>query len=138
FFAALLYLPQFMETELGFSPLEAGLGMLPALATFALVSFVAGPLYARLGSNPLAVLEAGRLPAPALLFSLVDAHSPYSAPPPATAAWYLVGPCSGWGSAAATRPRPPPGSPRSTNRVPAWRAGSSTCSRSAVGRSASG
>ncbi len=40
FFAALLYLPQFMETQLGFSPLEAGLGMVPALATFALVSFV--------------------------------------------------------------------------------------------------
>ena len=35
FFAALLYLPQFMENELGYSPLEAGVGMLPALATFA-------------------------------------------------------------------------------------------------------
>src|SRR5262249_61497140 len=59
FFAALLYLPQFMETELGFSPLEAGLGMLPALATFALVSFVAGPLYTRLGPKRLAVIGAG-------------------------------------------------------------------------------
>jgi hypothetical protein len=42
FFAALLYLPQFMQHQLGYSPLEAGLGMLPFLATFALVSFVAG------------------------------------------------------------------------------------------------
>ena len=47
FFAALLYLPQFMEKQLGYSPLEAGVGMLPFLATFALVSFVAGPLYNR-------------------------------------------------------------------------------------------
>ena len=43
FFAALLYLPQFMQKHLGYSPLEAGVGMLPFLATFALVSFVAGP-----------------------------------------------------------------------------------------------
>jgi predicted MFS family arabinose efflux permease len=47
FFAALLYLPQFMQHQLGYSPLEAGLGMLPFLATFAAVSFVAGPLYER-------------------------------------------------------------------------------------------
>src|SRR5262249_59885516 len=54
FFAALLYLPQFMENQLGYSPLESGIGMLPFLATFALVSFVAGPLYSRLGAKPLA------------------------------------------------------------------------------------
>ena len=35
FFAALLYLPQFMQKQLGYSPLEAGVGMLPFLATFA-------------------------------------------------------------------------------------------------------
>ena len=49
FFAALLYLPQFMEKQLGYSPLEAGVGMLPFLGVFALVSFAAGPLYDRLG-----------------------------------------------------------------------------------------
>ena len=35
FFAALLYLPQFMQKQLGYSPLEAGVGMLPFLGTFA-------------------------------------------------------------------------------------------------------
>lgn len=79
FFASLLYLPQFMETELGFSPLEAGLGMLPALATFALVSFVAGPLYTRLGAKRLAVIGAGCMTAAAILFSLVGAGSGYGA-----------------------------------------------------------
>ena len=58
FFAALLYLPQFMEKQLGYSPLEAGVGMLPFLATFALVSFVAGPLYNRLGAKTLAIVGA--------------------------------------------------------------------------------
>jgi len=79
FFAALLYLPQFMETELGFSPLEAGLGMLPALATFGLVSFVAGPLYSRLGAKRLAVVGAACMAAAAILFSLVGGDSGYGA-----------------------------------------------------------
>ena len=42
FFAALLYLPQFMQKILDYSPLEAGLGLLPMMFTFALVSFAAG------------------------------------------------------------------------------------------------
>jgi EmrB/QacA subfamily drug resistance transporter len=79
FFAALLYLPQYMESQLGFSPLEAGLGMVPALATFALVSFVAGPLYAKVGAKRLAVVGAGCMCAAGFLFSLVDAGSDYAA-----------------------------------------------------------
>jgi EmrB/QacA subfamily drug resistance transporter len=79
FFAALLYLPQYMETQLGFSPLEAGLGMVPALATFALVSFCAGPLYTRIGPKRLATIGAGCMCAAAVLFSLVGADSSYGA-----------------------------------------------------------
>lgn len=79
FFAALLYLPQFMESQLGFSPLESGLGMLPALATFALVSFGAGPLYTRLGAKRLAVIGAGCMTAAAILFSLVGGDAGYGA-----------------------------------------------------------
>jgi EmrB/QacA subfamily drug resistance transporter len=79
FFAALLYLPQYMENQLHFSPLESGLGMVPALATFALVSFVAGPLYAKLGAKRLAVIGAGCMCAASVLFSLVDSGSTYVA-----------------------------------------------------------
>jgi EmrB/QacA subfamily drug resistance transporter len=77
FFAALLYLPQFMEKHLGYSPLEAGVGMLPFLATFALVSFVAGPLYNRLGAKVLAVLGATCITVAPFLFSLADESSGY-------------------------------------------------------------
>ncbi len=49
FFAALLYLPQFMEKVLKFSAVESGAGLLPMMGTFAVTSFVAGRLYARLG-----------------------------------------------------------------------------------------
>jgi EmrB/QacA subfamily drug resistance transporter len=77
FFAALLYLPQFMEKQLGYSPLESGVGMLPFLATFALVSFVAGPLYDRLGAKTLAVFGAACITIAPFLFSLVDTGSGY-------------------------------------------------------------
>jgi len=77
FFASLLYLPQFMEKQLGYSPLEAGVGMLPFLATFALVSFIAGPLYNRLGAKVLAVFGAACITLAPFLFSGVDAGSGY-------------------------------------------------------------
>jgi EmrB/QacA subfamily drug resistance transporter len=78
FFAALLYLPQFMQHQLGYSPLEAGLGMLPFLATFACVSFVAGPLYERLGAKLLASVGALCIAIAPFVFSLVGNRSHYS------------------------------------------------------------
>jgi EmrB/QacA subfamily drug resistance transporter len=79
FFAALLYLPQFMQKHLGYSPLEAGIGVLPFLATFAVVSFIAGPLYNRLGAKPLAVVGAACITIAPFLFSQVTENSGYAA-----------------------------------------------------------
>jgi EmrB/QacA subfamily drug resistance transporter len=79
FFAALLYLPQFMQKQLGYSPLEAGVGVLPFLATFGFVSFVAGPLYNRLGAKPLAVAGAACITIAPFLFSQVSEGSGYAA-----------------------------------------------------------
>jgi EmrB/QacA subfamily drug resistance transporter len=77
FFAALLYLPQFMQHQLGYSPLQAGLGMLPFLATFACVSFVAGPLYEKLGAKLLASVGALCITIAPFVFSLVGERSHY-------------------------------------------------------------
>ena len=77
FFASLLYLPQFMEKQFGYSPLEAGVGILPFLGVFAVVSFVAGPLYNRLGAKPLAVFGAACITVAPFLFSQVDAGASY-------------------------------------------------------------
>ena len=77
FFASLLYLPQFMEKQFGYSPLEAGVGILPFLGTFALVSFVAGPLYDRVGPKALAVFGALCITIAPFLFSQVDSQSDY-------------------------------------------------------------
>ncbi|HEX8690772.1 MAG TPA: MFS transporter [Solirubrobacterales bacterium] len=77
FFAALLYLPQFMQKHLDYTPLEAGVGMLPFLAVFALVSFVAGPLYNRLGAKLLVSIGSACIAIAPFLFSLADADSGY-------------------------------------------------------------
>jgi EmrB/QacA subfamily drug resistance transporter len=77
FFAALLYLPQFMQKHLEYTPLEAGVGMLPFLATFAVVSFAAGPLYNRVGAKPLIVVGAICITIAPFLLSLVDPDSGY-------------------------------------------------------------
>jgi EmrB/QacA subfamily drug resistance transporter len=79
FFAALLYLPQFMQKQLDYSPLKAGAGMLPFLATFAILSFIAGPLYNRIGAKPIVSVGAACITAGPLLFSQLDSGSGYAA-----------------------------------------------------------
>ncbi|MGI8462620.1 MAG: MFS transporter [Solirubrobacterales bacterium] len=51
FFAVVLYVPQFTIKILGFTPLEAGAGLLPMLGVFAVTSFVAGRFYERMGAK---------------------------------------------------------------------------------------
>jgi EmrB/QacA subfamily drug resistance transporter len=79
FFAALLYLPQFMQKQLDYSPLKAGAGMLPFLAVFAIVSFIAGPLYNKIGPKPIVSAGAACIAAGPLLFSQIDTNSGYTA-----------------------------------------------------------
>jgi len=72
FFAIILYIPQFLEKILDWSALEAGVGMLPMLATFGFVSIVAGNLYERLGSKLAVTLGAGTIVVGMVLLSLID------------------------------------------------------------------
>ncbi|MGK2956285.1 MAG: MFS transporter [Solirubrobacterales bacterium] len=59
FFGALFYMPQYMEKEFGYSAFQSGLGLLPFMAVFAATSFVAGPLYNRLGGKLIVSVGAG-------------------------------------------------------------------------------
>lgn len=78
FFAALLYLPQFMQKILGYSPLGSGAGLLPMMVVFAVTSFVAGSLYERLGPRVVISAGAAALAAGMFLLSLLDANSGYT------------------------------------------------------------
>jgi EmrB/QacA subfamily drug resistance transporter len=77
FFTALMYLPQFMEKLLGWSPLGAGAGLLPMMVIFGASSFAAGPLYERWGGKRVIVAGAACLPAGMLLLSLLRADAGY-------------------------------------------------------------
>ena len=75
FFAALLYLPQFMTKQLNYSAVGSGAGLLPMMGTFALVSFVAGPLYERLGAKIVVSAGAAFLAAGMYLLSRIDTEA---------------------------------------------------------------
>ncbi len=77
FFVIVVYVPQFLIKILDFSALEAGLGLLPMMATFALTSFYSATLYERFG--PRKVITAGcvLLVAGTLLLSFLSESSGY-------------------------------------------------------------
>jgi EmrB/QacA subfamily drug resistance transporter len=77
FFAALLYLPQFLEKELGYSPLKSGAGLLPMMGTFAVTSFAAGPMYARLGPKLIVSLGGAFLAVGMFMLSRLDAGTDF-------------------------------------------------------------
>ena len=78
FFSALLYLPQFMEKQLGFSALRSGAGLLPLMGAFALTSFSAGALYNRLGAKVAVSAGVAFLAAGIFLLSDLSRDSTYS------------------------------------------------------------
>jgi EmrB/QacA subfamily drug resistance transporter len=77
FFTAVVYLPQFMERQLGFSPLGAGAGLLPVMLLFGATAFTAGPLYERFGGRRVVTVGAGCIPLAMALLSLASADSGY-------------------------------------------------------------
>jgi MFS family permease len=54
-FCGVFFIAQFLQTALGYSPLEAGLGLLPWTATLFFVAPVAGTLVDRFGERPFMV-----------------------------------------------------------------------------------
>jgi EmrB/QacA subfamily drug resistance transporter len=75
FFASLLFLPQFFQKILQYSPLEAGAGLLPMMVVFAATSFVAGSLYDRLGAKRIVTAGAVCLMVGSFLVSLIERDS---------------------------------------------------------------
>ena len=77
FFAALLYLPQFMSKQLGFSAIGSGAGLLPMMGTFMVMSFIAGRLYQFLGPKLIVTLGALLLGAGMIFLSFISARTTY-------------------------------------------------------------
>ncbi|HEV3128202.1 MAG TPA: MFS transporter [Solirubrobacteraceae bacterium] len=77
FFVLLLYLPQYMQKLLGYSPLKAGVGLLPMMAVFGAVSFVAGNLYNRMGARLSAAAGAGCITIGLVVVGFADVSTGY-------------------------------------------------------------
>lgn len=77
FFAALLYLPQFFEKILGYSALRAGVSLLPMMGVFAVMSFVAGHFYDRLGGRIVVSSGAAALALGMFMLALLEEDSSY-------------------------------------------------------------
>jgi EmrB/QacA subfamily drug resistance transporter len=77
FFAVVIYLPQLMEKDLGFSAIGAGAGLLPMMITFAATSFAAGAIYGRLGGRIVVSAGAAALAGGMLLLSFLEADAAY-------------------------------------------------------------
>src|SRR6266849_3692604 len=75
FFASLLYLPQFMIKLFDYSPIGAGLGLLPMMGMFAITSFVAGPLYNRVGAKLIITVGAACIAIGPFLLSFAHSDS---------------------------------------------------------------
>ncbi len=71
FFSAVLYVPQFFEKILDYSTVEAGLGMLPMLAAFAITSFIAGPLYNKVGMRVVVGTGTGMIALGSILLAIL-------------------------------------------------------------------
>ena len=78
FFGALIYLPQFMTKELGFTAIGAGAGLLPMMLTYALFSFAAGRLYEKLGARLIVSAGAALLAAGMFLLTTVEPSTSYA------------------------------------------------------------
>jgi EmrB/QacA subfamily drug resistance transporter len=78
FFSAILYVPQLMEKILGYSALEAGVGMLPMLGTFGAVAFLSDRFVARLGMRTMIIAGTALLAAGPFLLSSFGTDSSYA------------------------------------------------------------
>ena len=79
FFSIVLYVPQYLQKILDYSPLAAGAGMLPMLGLFALSSFVASPIYQRVGAKTIIAGGALLMAVGPFLLSLIGEDSSYGA-----------------------------------------------------------
>jgi EmrB/QacA subfamily drug resistance transporter len=79
FIASMLYLPQFLQKILHYSAFKAGVAMLPIMVAFAALSFVAGPLYERLGAKLIVPAGTVCIAVGALLLGLLGEDAGYTA-----------------------------------------------------------
>lgn len=77
FFVLLFYVPQFLVKVLDYSAVEAGLGLLPMMGMFAVMSFSASPIYDRFGPKRVVSIGAALMVVGVAYLSFIDDTSGY-------------------------------------------------------------
>lgn len=77
YFSVIFFVPAYLVKVLGFSAMEAGLALLPMMATLGISSFLGGPLYNRVGAKLIASAGAAAIALGMIDLSLLDARSSY-------------------------------------------------------------
>jgi MFS transporter, DHA2 family, lincomycin resistance protein len=77
-FSAMMLLPIFLQNALGYSPLEAGLVMLPGGAVMGIMSPITGRLFDRFGAKWLAVIGLGLMANTLWQFAFITLSTSYS------------------------------------------------------------
>lgn len=77
FFTIVLYVPQFLIKILDYSPLQAGLGLLPMMGMFAVMSYASSSIYERVGPKLMISSGAAFIVIGAFLLSLLSDDSGY-------------------------------------------------------------
>ncbi|MFB5676097.1 DHA2 family efflux MFS transporter permease subunit [Paenibacillus terreus] len=72
-----LFLPLYIQTARGFTPLESGLLLLPGAIVMGVMSPITGRIFDKIGARPLAVIGSLILVGMTLLFSNITASTPY-------------------------------------------------------------
>ncbi|WP_145135475.1 MDR family MFS transporter [Paenibacillus sp. Y412MC10] len=72
-----LFLPLYIQTARGFTPLESGLLLLPGAIVMGVMSPITGRIFDKIGARPLAVIGSVILVGMTLLFSNITASTPY-------------------------------------------------------------
>lgn len=72
-----LFLPLYVQTARGFTPLESGLLLLPGAIVMGVMSPITGRIFDKIGARPLALIGSGILVGTTFLFSNMTASTPY-------------------------------------------------------------
>jgi EmrB/QacA subfamily drug resistance transporter len=78
FFATLLYIPQYFQKILDFSVLRSGIGLLPAMVGFTLLSFVSGTIYDKIGGKLTVGIGAAAMALGPLLLWMTPENATYT------------------------------------------------------------
>lgn len=72
-----LFLPLYIQTARGFTPLESGLLLLPGAIVMGVMSPITGRIFDKIGARPLALIGSVILVGTTFLFSIMTASTPY-------------------------------------------------------------